>query len=146
MLWTPIFTNLNQHVLLMLQTNLDCLTAGSSEDFWSFSHLSLCETLDPMCTEPMGPYLYKLEISCPTDVSDKSWLPYYNWFFRRKFLSLFPLRPACNFGPHMPKINGSLDFHLIKFETYHYLLMFQTNHNCLAITGSSSEDFKRFSY
>ena len=80
--------------------------------------------------------LNKLETSCPTNVSDKSWLPYYCWFFRRRFLKLFfPLKPMLKFGPQMLGPHGPLDLHLNKLET-----SCQTNHDCLT-TDSSEEDF-----
>ena len=41
--------------------------------------------------------------SCPTDVLDKSWLPCWCWFFKRRYLKLFPkeahiktLDPKCS--------------------------------------------------
>ena len=51
-----------------------------------------------------------------------------------------------NFGPQILGPHGTLGLHLNKFETSSpTLLMFQTNHECLANAGSSEEDFERFS-
>ena len=68
--------------------------------------------------EPLDLHLNKLETSCPTDVSDKSWLPCYCWFFRRGFLKLFPIKANVKtFGPQMLGPHGPPDLHLNKFET-----------------------------
>ena len=66
------FNNLKHQVLQMFQTNHDCIATASSseEDF-----LSLFPSKSMLNLEPDGPrdlHLNKVEISSPTDVSDKS--------------------------------------------------------------------------
>ena len=69
--------------------------------------------MDPKYSDPMDLHLNKLETSCPVDISDKSWLPFYCCFFRKKILSLFSIKAYVLLWTP----NGSLDLHLNKLET-----------------------------
>ena len=67
--------------------------------------------------DPQTFYLNKLETSCPTDVSDKSWLPCYCWFFRRRFLKLFPIKAYVKLWTPNDRTPWTPDLHLNKLET-----------------------------
>ena len=63
---------------------------------------------------PLDLHLHTFETLYPTDVSDKSWLPWYFWFIRSFF---FPLKPMLNFGPQLLGLRGHQDLYLYILET-----------------------------